>query len=160
MNNQWSLKKVTKDDKEGMMKNSTIQGNTRKKALIVPYRTLLSLTEFLVFGSVLFINDVITFQEQGGVVQKMMTGWHNHQGVSETRKTDGFICGLPLNQEQSRKHQLKQSNFYQAGTASMGGYSSKKSLFFLIIAITRYFKIPYIFPHFCYLMLIDVTFMK
>ena len=55
------------------MKNSTIQGNTRKKGLTVPYRTLLSLTEFLVFGSVLFINDVITFQEQGGAVQKMMT---------------------------------------------------------------------------------------
>ena len=41
------------------------------------------------------LDDVINLKHQG-VGQKMTTGWHNHQGVSETPKSANVICEQPL----------------------------------------------------------------
>ena len=48
-----------------------------------------------VFGSGLFTNDVINLKHQRGG-QKLMIGWHKHQGVSETPKNADVICEWPL----------------------------------------------------------------
>ena len=47
------------------------------------------------FGSGLFTNDVINLKHQGAC-QKLMIGWHKHQGVSETPKNADVICEWPL----------------------------------------------------------------
>ena len=47
------------------------------------------------FGSGLFTNDVINLEHQGAC-QKLMIGWHKHQGVSETPKNADVICEQPL----------------------------------------------------------------
>ena len=47
------------------------------------------------FGSGLFTNDVIILKHQGAC-QKLMIGWHKHQGVSETPKYADVICEQPL----------------------------------------------------------------
>ena len=47
------------------------------------------------FGSGLFTNDVINLKHQGAC-QKLMIGWHKHQGVSETPKIADVICEQPL----------------------------------------------------------------
>ena len=46
-------------------------------------------------GSGQSTDDVINLKQQG-VGQKMTTGWHNHQGVSETPKSANVICEQPL----------------------------------------------------------------
>ena len=48
----------------------------------------------IVFGSVLFTNDVVNLKLQGAG-QKQMIGWHKHQGVSETLKNADVICEQP-----------------------------------------------------------------
>ena len=49
----------------------------------------------IVFGSELFTNDVVNLKHQGAG-QKLMIGWHKHQGVSETPKNADVICEQPL----------------------------------------------------------------
>ena len=49
----------------------------------------------IVFGSGLFTNDVVNLKHQGAA-QKLMIGWHKHQGVSETPKNADVICEQPL----------------------------------------------------------------
>ena len=39
---------------------------------------------------------VICVQKHQGVGQKLMIGWHKHQGVSETPKNADVICEQPL----------------------------------------------------------------
>ena len=51
--------------------------------------------KMIVFGSGLFTNDVINLKHQGAA-QKLMIGWHKHQGVSETSKNADVICEQPL----------------------------------------------------------------
>ena len=51
----------------------------------------------IVFGSGLFTNDVVNLKHQG-VCQKLMIGWHKHQGVSETPKNADVICEQPINE--------------------------------------------------------------
>ena len=51
--------------------------------------------KMIVFGSGLFTNDVINLKHQGAG-QKLMIGWHKHQGVSETPKNADVICEQPL----------------------------------------------------------------
>ena len=48
----------------------------------------------IVFGSGLFTNDVVNLKHQGAA-QKLMIGWHKHQGVSETPKNADVICEQP-----------------------------------------------------------------
>ena len=48
-----------------------------------------------VLGSGLFTNDVIDLKHQGAC-QKLMIGWHKHQGVTETPKNADVICEWPL----------------------------------------------------------------
>ena len=52
----------------------------------------------IVLGSGLFTNDVVNLKHQGAV-QKLMIGWHKHQGVSETPKNADVICEQPLSPE-------------------------------------------------------------
>ena len=52
------------------------------------------------FGSGLFTNDVINLKHQGAC-QKLMIGWHKHQGVSETPKNADVICEQPLKTNQA-----------------------------------------------------------
>ena len=49
----------------------------------------------IVFGSAIFTNDVVNLKHQGAG-QKLMIGWHKHQGVSETPKNADVICEQPL----------------------------------------------------------------
>ena len=42
-----------------------------------------------------FRADIVNLKHQGGG-QKLMTGWHKHQGVSETPKNADVICEQPL----------------------------------------------------------------
>ena len=49
----------------------------------------------IVFGSGRFTNDVVDLKHQGAC-QKLMIGWHKHQGVSETPKNADVICEQPL----------------------------------------------------------------
>ena len=49
----------------------------------------------IIFGSGLFTNDVVNLKHQGAC-QKLMIGWHKHQGVSETPKNADVICEQPL----------------------------------------------------------------
>ena len=46
-------------------------------------------------GSGQFTNDVVNLKHQGAG-QKLMIGWHKHQGVSETPKSADVICEQPL----------------------------------------------------------------
>ena len=46
-------------------------------------------------GSGQFTNDVVNLKHQGAG-QKLMIGWHKHQGVSETPKNADVICEQPL----------------------------------------------------------------
>ena len=46
-------------------------------------------------GSGLFTNDVINLKHQGAG-QKLMIGWHKHQGVSDTLKNADVIYEQPL----------------------------------------------------------------
>ena len=54
--------------------------------------------KMIVFGSGLFTNDIINFKHQGAC-QKLMIGWHKHQGVSDTPKNADIICEQPLSKE-------------------------------------------------------------
>ena len=49
-------------------------------------------------GSGQFTNDVVNLKHQGAG-QKLMIGWHKHQGVSETPKSADVICEQPLTSE-------------------------------------------------------------
>ena len=72
------------------------------------------------FGSGLFTNDVIILKHQGAC-QKLMIGWHKHQGVSETPKNADVICEQPLILDTL-------SLVYQYGANSNIWYSSQLSL--------------------------------
>ena len=54
----------------------------------------------IVFGSGLFTNDIVNLKHQGAS-QKLMIGWHKHQGVSETPKNADVICEQPLSRYES-----------------------------------------------------------
>ena len=51
--------------------------------------------KMIIFGSGLFTNDVLNLKHQGAC-QKLMIGWHKHQGVLETQKNADVICEQPL----------------------------------------------------------------
>ena len=51
--------------------------------------------KMIIIGSGLFTNDIVNMKHQGAG-QKLMIGWHKHQGVSETPKNADVICEQPL----------------------------------------------------------------
>ena len=63
------------------------------------------------FGSGLFTNDVINLKHQGAC-QKLMIGWHKHQGVSETPKNADVICEQPLRKKLNKSHPQKRFNIW------------------------------------------------
>ena len=125
LNNQRKLKKLTKADEEGprvirkvdeWLKIQRYEGTHPKKTLVgltrltwtllgqimmVVTQILLTLMEInwilklIVFGSGLYTNDIVNLKHQGAF-QKLMIGWHKHQGVSETPKNADVICEQPL----------------------------------------------------------------
>ena len=54
-------------------------------------------------GSGQFTNDVVNLKHQGAG-QKLMIGWHKHQGVSVTPKSADVICEQPLKLQNFRKN--------------------------------------------------------
>ena len=78
--------------------------------------------KMIVFGSELFTNDIVNLKHQGAG-QKLMIGWHKHQGVSETPKNADVICEQSLNKSDNSFFPVNLS--YEAVCPNVGNNSCR-----------------------------------